>query len=167
MNIDILSIKTWGEGIWDRLRWLRENDPVYWDEKNALYVISKHEDVAYISKNPQIFCSGQGTRPNMPTRLSIVDMDEPRHGQLRRLINKGFTPRMVSKLETYFRAMTIDAVERIALTGACDFVTEISMPLPLELIAELIGIHKSERINFHRWSDEMIASDGNYDNPEV
>src|SRR5690349_13539749 len=103
----------------------------------------------------------------MPTRLSIVDMDNPRHGQLRRLVNKGFTPRMVSKLETYFRALTNDAVDEIVEKGECEFVTSISVPLPLELIAELIGIHKSERANFHRWSDDMIASDGNYDNPEV
>jgi cytochrome P450 family 142 subfamily A polypeptide 1 len=167
MDIDILSIKTWGEGIWDRLRWLRENDPVYWDAKNGLHVISKHEDVAYISKNPQIFCSGQGTRPNMPTRLSIVDMDEPRHGQLRRLINKGFTPRMVSKLEHYFRELTVCAIDDVAEKGECEFVTTVSVPLPLELIAELIGIDKNERVNFHRWSDEMISSDGNYDDPEV
>jgi cytochrome P450 family 142 subfamily A polypeptide 1 len=167
MDIDILALETWGQGIWDRLRWLRENEPVYWDAKNQIHVISKYEDVAYCSKNPQIFCSGQGTRPNMPTRLSIVDMDEPRHTQLRRLINKGFTPRMVSKLEVYFRALTADAVDEIAEKGECEFVTSVSVPLPLELIAELIGIDKSERGNFHRWSDEMIASDGNYDNPEV
>src|SRR5262245_36722718 len=122
MHIDILDVNTWDGGMFERLRWLRNNDPIHWDEKNQLHVITKYQDLVYISKNPQIFCSGEGTRPNMPTRLSIVDMDEPRHGQLRKLINKGFTPRMVSKLETYFRAMTVEAVDRIAHLGACDFV---------------------------------------------
>jgi cytochrome P450 family 142 subfamily A polypeptide 1 len=94
-------------------------------------------------------------------------MDEPRHGQLRRLINKGFTPRMVAKLEGYFRKLTTEAVDNIAERGECDFVSAISVPLPLELIAELIGVDDSERDRFHRWSDDMIASDGNYDNLEV
>jgi len=167
MQIDILDGNTWTEGVWERLAWLRENDPVHWDEKNRLHVVSKYEDVAYCSKNPKLFCSGEGTRPNMPTRLSIVDMDEPRHGQLRRLVNKGFTPRMVAKLEQYFRKMTVEAMDRIAPLGECDFVESVSVPLPLELIAELIGIDKSDRKVFHRWSDEMIASDGNYDNLEI
>jgi cytochrome P450 family 142 subfamily A polypeptide 1 len=165
MNIDILDVNTWADGVWERLRWLRENDPVHWDKKNQIHVISKYEDVAYISKNAQIFCSGEGTRPNMPTRLSIVDMDEPRHGQLRRLINKGFTPRMVSKLETYFRDLTQRAVDGVAERGECDFVLDISVPLPLHLIAELIGIDSSRRADFHRWSDTMISSDGRYDDP--
>jgi cytochrome P450 family 142 subfamily A polypeptide 1 len=165
MNIDIMDVNTWLDGVWERLRWLRENDPVYWDAKNQLHVISKYDDVASISKNPQTFCSGQGTRPNMPTRLSIVDMDEPRHGQLRRLINKGFTPRMVTKLETYFRDLTRRAVDAIAAKGECDFVLDIAVPLPLHLIAELIGIDPERRSDFHRWSDTMIASDGRYHDP--
>ena len=74
----------WARGAWEELRWLRNNDPVHWDEKNQLFVISKYDDLVYISKNAQIFCSGEGTRPNMPTKLSIVDMDEPRHGQLQK-----------------------------------------------------------------------------------
>jgi len=167
MQIDILDADMWARGPWEEFRWLRKNDPVHWDEKNQLFVISKYDDLVYISKNAQLFCSGEGTRPNMPTKLSIVDMDEPRHGQLRKLINKGFTPRMVSKLEVYFREMTRKAVDRVAKTGRCDFVLAISVPLPLELIAELIGIDKKDRDRFHVWSDDMIASDGFYHDPVV
>jgi len=168
MNVDILDNDFWvSEQMWDTLRWLRENDPIHWDAKNEIWVATKYDDVATISKNPAIFCSGEGTRPNMPTKLSIIDMDEPRHGQLRKLINKGFTPRMVDKLEPYFRQLTTDAIDRVVDRGECDFVLAVSVPLPLELIAELIGIDKADRDTFHRWSDEMIAADGNYDNDEV
>lgn len=167
MQIDSLDANMWARGPWEEFRWLRKNDPIHWDEKNQLFVISKYDDLVYISKNAQIFCSGEGTRPNMPTKLSIVDMDEPRHGQLRKLINKGFSPRMVSKLEVYFRDMTRKAVDRIAKTGRCDFVLAVSVPLPLELIAELIGIDKKDRDRFHVWSDDMIASDGFYHDPKV
>ena len=109
MDIDILDVNTWDGGMFERFRWLRNNDPVHWDEKNQLHVISKYQDLVYISKNHQIFCSGEGTRPNMPTRLSIVDMDEPRHGQLRRLINKGFSPRMALQgMAPYVRTVSSD-----------------------------------------------------------
>jgi cytochrome P450 family 142 subfamily A polypeptide 1 len=167
MQFDVLNGSFWADGLWERLRWLRENAPVYWDEKNQLWVLSKYEDVSYASRHPKIFCSGQGTRPNMPTKLSIVDMDEPRHGQLRRLISKGFMPRMVEKWEATFRELTAEAIDAVAAKGECDFVESISVPMPLELIAEMIGIRQGDRRRFHHWSDTMIASDGKYDDLDV
>ena len=112
-NIDILDAHTWGPGAYERFRWLRENDPVHWDAKNAIWAVSKHADVVYASKNHQLFCSGEGTRPNMPTKLSIVDMDEPRHGELRNLINRGFKPRRVADIEARFREFTVETMEKI------------------------------------------------------
>jgi len=165
-NIDILDAHTWGPGAHERFRWLRENDPVHWDAKNAIWAVSKHADVVYASKNNEIFCSGEGTRPNMPTKLSIVDMDEPRHGQLRNLINRGFKPRRVADIEARFRKFTVETIEKIALTGECDFVRDIAVPMPIEVIADLIGIPKTDRNKLHHWSDTMIASDGNYDDIE-
>jgi cytochrome P450 family 142 subfamily A polypeptide 1 len=103
----------------------------------------------------------------MPTKLSIVDMDEPRHGQLRNLINRGFKPRTVAGIETRFRQFTIEAIEKIQRQGHCDFVRDIAVPMPIEVIADLIGIPKTDRNKLHHWSDTMIASDGNYDNPET
>ena len=116
MDIDILDGKTWDNGIFERMRWLRENAPVYRDEKNKLWVLSKYEDVAYVSKNNKIFCSGEGVRPNLPMKISIIDMDEPRHAQLRGLVNRGFTPRMVGRLETVFRGITTTAIDGSGLT---------------------------------------------------
>jgi cytochrome P450 family 142 subfamily A polypeptide 1 len=166
-EIDILDAQNWGPGFHERFRWLRQNDPVHWDAKNAIWAISKHADVSYVSKHHEIFCSGEGTRPNMPTKLSIVDMDEPRHGQLRNLINRGFKPRTVAGIEARFRQFTIEAIEKIARQGHCDFVRDIAVPMPIEVIADLIGIPKTDRNKLHHWSDTMIASDGNYDNPDM
>lgn len=166
-DLDILDAKNWGNDGHEKFRWLRENDPVYWDAKNAIWAVSKHADVVYASKHHEIFCSGEGTRPNMPTKLSIVDMDEPRHGQLRNLINRGFKPRTVAGIEARFRQFTIEAIEKIQRQGHCDFVRDIAVPMPIEVIADLIGIPKTDRNKLHHWSDTMIASDGNYDNPEM
>jgi cytochrome P450 family 142 subfamily A polypeptide 1 len=167
MHVDILDLNTWDEGMWERMRWLRENAPVYWDEKNELWVLSRYAEVLHVSKNHQLFCSGEGVRPNMPTKLSIVDMDEPRHGQLRKLVNRGFSPRMVAKLEEYFRRLTSHYVGLVAPRGRCDFVADVSVPLPLHLIAEMIGIDPKDRQKFHHWSDVMIFSDGRYDDHAV
>jgi len=162
-DIDILDVRTWGPGAYERFRWLRRNDPVHWDAKNAIWAVSRHADVVHASKNHEIFCCGEGTRPNMPTKLSILDMDEPRHGQLRNLINRGFKPRRVAEITDRFRAFTIATLDALAPEGRCDFVRDIAVPMPIEVIAELIGIPKTDRGKLHHWSDTMIASDGKYD----
>jgi cytochrome P450 family 142 subfamily A polypeptide 1 len=149
------------------MRWLRENDPVHWSEKTGLWIVSKYEDVSYVSKHPELFCSGHGVRPGNPVKLALIEDDEPRHGQLRKLINKGFTPRMVSKLEKAFLEITTEAIDAVADAGECDFVADIAVPLPLLLIAEMIGIRREDRATFHRWSDELIAADGNLERPDI
>ena len=149
-----------------RFDWLRKNDPVYWSEKDQLWVITRHEDVEYVSKHQDIFTSGQGVRP-MDVKIGLIDEEEPRHGQLRGLINKGFTPRMVKKLEVTFRELTKRAIDAIAQDGQCDFVQSIAVPLPLWLIASMLGIPEEDWDRFHEWSDNMIAAEGNMGDPVI
>jgi cholest-4-en-3-one 26-monooxygenase len=167
VNVDFLAADTWDAAILDRMRWLREHDPVHWSEKNNLWVIAKFADVSYVSKHHKIFCSGQGVRPGNPIKLGLIDEDEPRHTNLRGLINKGFTPRMVRALEGPFAQIVTETIDRVAGHGRCDFVTDIAVPIPLLLIAEMLGIRKEDRQQFHRWSDALIAADGNLDNPDI
>jgi cytochrome P450 family 142 subfamily A polypeptide 1 len=170
MDIDVeyLASENWDEReMHARFAWLRENDPVRWSEKDGLWLVTRFRDVAYCSKHQELFTSAQGVRPGNPAKLGLIDEDEPRHGQLRGLINKGFTPRMVKKLETVFRKITTDAIDEVAGRGECDFVDDIAVPLPLRLIAAMMGIRDEDYDRFHRWSDAMIAADGNMDDPEV
>ncbi len=149
-----------------RFDWLRENDPVYWSEKDQHWVITKHADVEYVSKHQQIFTSAMGVRP-MAVKIGLIDEDEPRHGQLRALINKGFTPRMVKILEKTFLRLTTKAIDAVAGRGECDFVQSISVPLPLWLIASMLGINEDDWDRFHEWSDSMIAAEGNLSDPLI
>jgi cytochrome P450 family 142 subfamily A polypeptide 1 len=167
LNIEFLASSNWDNAMLDRLTWLRENDPIYWSDKDQVFVVTRFEDCAYVSKNQQIFTSAKGVRPGNPAKLGLIDEDEPRHGVLRGFINKGFSPRMVNQLEKTFRDITTEAIDAVAQKGECDFVESISVPLPLLLIAEMMGIHKKDRRDFHRWSDTMIAADGNMDDPEI
>lgn len=166
-NVDYVDSLTWNEQMPERLRWLRRNAPVYWAEKSDLFVVSKYDDVVAVSKDQGLFTSARGVRPNNPTRLGLIDEAEPRHSRLRRLINKGFTPRMVKIWEDKFRRITTETLDAVAEAGACDFVEDIAVPLPLLLIAEMIGIRREDRQRFHQWSDAMIAGDGNLDKPEI
>ena len=120
IDVEYLAAPSWDEKMPERLRWLRENDPVHWSEKDQLFVITTFEDVAYVSKNQQLFTSGEGVRPAMDTKVGLIDEGEPRHGQLRKLINRGFTPRMVKKLEVVFREITTEAIDAVASEGECD-----------------------------------------------
>ncbi len=158
---------TWKPETWEALRFLRTHAPVHWSEPDGLFVVSRFEDVSHVSKNHRIFCSGGGVLPGNPAKLGLIDEDEPRHTRLRRLINRGFTPRMVQKLEGTFREIVDETLDAVADRRECDFVDDIAVPIPLLLIAEMIGIRREDRKRFHQWSDDMILAQGNLHDPEV
>jgi len=170
MKIDVnyLDSNTWVEQeMRERFRWLRENDPVYWSELSGLWVITKYADVVYCSRHQELFTSAEGVLAGNPVKLGLIDEGEPRHTQLRGLINKGFTPRTVAKLEDTFREITTEAIDAVASKGECDFVAAIAVPLPLRLIASMMGVRPEDYDTFHRWSDHMIGAEGRFDDPEA
>ena len=91
---------------WEVYRWLRDSAPVYRDERNGLWVISRHEDVSHISRNPERYASRFGVRPKTNVPLSILTLDDPEHTRQRRLINRGFTPAQVRRLAPHIREIT-------------------------------------------------------------
>ena len=146
-------------------RWLRENAPVYWDARARLWVVSRYDDVVHVSKQAEIFSATQGVLPENDAIVSIVCMDDPRHLRLRKLVNRGFTPRMVGMLEPKIRALTTEILDGIADRGACDLVRDVAVPLPLYIIAEMLGIPREDFPRFHDWSDRLINVAGNYEDP--
>ena len=148
-------------------RWLRNHAPVYWDATSKLWGLSRYTDVEYVSKTPSLFSAAQGVLPDSDALVSIVCMDAPRHLRLRNLVNKGFTPRMVGKLEPKVRALAAEILDRVAVRGSCDLVRDVAVPLPLYIIAEMLGIPRADFDRFHEWSDRLISVAGNYDDPEI
>jgi cytochrome P450 len=153
----------------DALRILRNEDPVHFnpgnDRMNDFWAITKYEDVLYISRNPELFISsrgiaGPGIRPEMLAEVmasdpaaaaqanggnaSIITMDPPRHVKMRRLVNKGFTPRAVAAMEPEIRAITTEILDAIAKKGECDFVLEVASQLPLAVICGMMGIERKD-----------------------
>ncbi len=167
-DTNFIDIGIWqGDDIYERLTALRDEAPIYWSEQTGLWMITGYQEAEFVSKNQDIFTSAQGVRPKEDTVIGLIDEAEPRHGQLRNLVNRGFSPRMVGKLEKVFREIATEALDEISSKGECDFVDDYAAPLPIRLIAKMLGIRDEDRDRFHQWSDDLIASDGNHDNPEV
>ena len=142
---------------------LRGDEPISYDELNELWIISRHEDVSHISVHPEEFCSGLGVRPTQSFDLSLIALDGERHIRQRRLINQGFSPRMIRAMEPRVRAVVNETLDRVARRGKCDFVADISVPIPLVVIAELMGLPVEDRDRFWHWSDAMMGGEGRTD----
>jgi len=148
---------------WATYAWLRANAPVYWDGANELWVISRHADVALISRSTELYCSKFGVRPKVAAPMSIISMDDPEHTRQRRLINKGFTPAQVKRMAPHIRELTNEIIDEIADRGEIDFVEDFAIHVPLIVIAELMGLDPEGRDNLYRWSDAMMGGDGHTD----
>ncbi len=143
--------------------WMRTNRPIFWDEANEMWVVSRHADVSYVSMHADLFCSGQGVRPKEEAMLSLIGLDGERHVSQRRLLNKGFTPRMIRSMEPRVRQVVTEVLDEIAQRPSCDFVTDVAIPVPLVVIAELMGLPVEDRVQLGHWSDRMMGGEGRSD----
>jgi cytochrome P450 len=160
------------------LRVLRREAPVHWNPapaeqktftqvKRGYWVLSRHEDVVNVSRNPKLFSSHEGGpylwdmegEALAGQRMTLVVMDPPQHVKYRRLVQRGFTPRMVEKLEPTIRKHARAVVDAVAAKGECDFVENLACELPLTLICELMGIPQTMRRQIFEWSNQLIGGD--------
>ncbi|TQM33326.1 cytochrome P450 [Nocardia bhagyanarayanae] len=162
---------------------LRRTAPVWWNAQSddasggfrdgGYWVVSKLADVKEISRHPELYSSqrkgaiirlpGDITPEQMDlTGALLVNMDPPKHSKIRRIVSKGFTPRAVESL----RAALTERAERIVhaakRAGGGDFVQQVACELPLQAIAELLGVPQEDRRKVFDWSNQML----NYDDPE-
>jgi cholest-4-en-3-one 26-monooxygenase len=143
-------------------------------EQRGFWVVTRYEDVVAVSRDHALFSSERGSCANadMPAeelalfQQQLIHMDPPRHTKLRKLVNRGFTPRMIARLEPRVRDHARAIVDKVARKGECDFVTEISAELPLLVIAELLGVPIADRWKLFHWSNRLIgAEDPEYGSP--
>jgi len=158
---------------------LRREAPVCWHEKpgadvkcaskldTGYWVLSKYQDVIDVSRSPQLYSSYTGSAflfdagpDDLPgLQAMLVNMDPPGHVKYRRLVQRGFTPRMVTELEPRIRAHAKRIVDNVSRKGSCEFVTELACELPLVLICELMGIPEEDRKQMFEWSNALIGGD--------
>ena len=165
--IDILDPALYDDP-WDTYRWLRDEAPLYRDEANDLWVVSRHADVFEVSRRSDLWSAAQGVRPRVAADMSLIALDDPEHTRQRRLINRGFTPRRVRELTPHIRDLTNRIIDEVQARGEIDFVEEFAAHVPLIIISEMMGLDPATRDKMYRWSDAMMAGDGHVgDAPEL
>lgn len=167
MEFDVLDPQLYSGDPFPLYAQLRREAPVYWDAKNECWVLSRYDDVVAVSKNTKVFSSAQGVMVDGDMQISMITMDDPRHAQLRRIVSSGFTPRMVQVLKDRIEEITTTCIDTMARTNGCDFVPAFSVPLPLLVIAEMIGIRPEDYTRFEEWSDTMILAAGQQANEDI
>ena len=136
--------------------WLRREHPVYHNEELDFWALSRDVDIEWAARRPEIFSSAQGVGPDRQIGVSMITKDPPEHTRLRKLVSKAFTPRMVSQLEPRIRALTDELLDAVMDKGAFDLVQDLAYPLPVIVIAEMLGVDPERRDDFKRWSDDVI-----------
>jgi cytochrome P450 len=157
-DVDLANLDNFVAGkahaMWHRLR---AEDPVHWNPGNERFIgfwsVTKYADVIAVSRDTTTFISGRGISmaadPQNPDTaggagIMLIMMDPPRHVRLRRLVNKGFTPRATALLEPAVREITSGIIDDIAARGECDFVTDVAALLPLAVICQMMGIPRED-----------------------
>jgi cytochrome P450 family 142 subfamily A polypeptide 1 len=164
-DIDLLAGAWWAREPHDLYEWMRHNAPVYWDEANEVWGIASYADVMAIERNATMFSSRRSPRPHGQPLPMMISMDNPAHQRRRSLVQRGFTPKGVADKEAKIRQICTTIIDRVSERGECDFIWDIAAPLPLLLIADMLGFPPESYDDLLRWSDDLIR--GTTMNPDT
>jgi cytochrome P450 len=151
---------------------LREHDPVHWYEPGGFWCLTRQAEIREVSRQPKVFSSTRGLQMwQIPVQrdggevapaggASILEMDPPDHIRHRRLVTSAFTPRYLQRLEDRIREITTETLDTCDPDAEVDFVEQIAVPLPMLVIAEMIGVPGGDHATFRRWSDSIIEAGG-------
>jgi cholest-4-en-3-one 26-monooxygenase len=173
-DVDLFDPDVYTRGVpHDMYRVLRREAPVYRHPEPdgpGFWALTKYDDVVAVSMDQGLFSSYRGGTniPTLPedalqfTRMLMLNMDPPQHTKFRRLVSKGFTPKIINDLERHIRDMTHGIIDDVIERGECDFVTDIAAELPLQVILEMLGVPNEDRHKVFEWSNLLIG----FDDPE-
>jgi cytochrome P450 len=119
-------------------------------EETTYYSVTRHADIVHASRHPELFCSGKGTNiADLPPDFieffgSMINLDDPRHARMRRIVSRGFTPRQLGLMKADVEGVAAEIVDELAERGEADFVTEVAARLPLRIILDMMGIPRSQ-----------------------
>ena len=157
-HVDLLSGAFYVDGAREAYRWLRDNEPVFFDEHSGLWGIATYDSVLAAERDPLTFSNAGGSRPETGPLPWMIDMDGSAHSQRRKLVSKGFTPARVRAMAPRLRAICDDLVDRVCELGQCDVVEDLAAPLPMIVIGDMLGVPPEDRADLLRWTHGMLAS---------
>jgi cholest-4-en-3-one 26-monooxygenase len=174
-DINLLDRDRFTEGIpHEWFTYLRRNAPIWHapepEPGRGYWVFTKYDDVVAIGRDAKTFSSDQrrggvvgiedlAMQADWEGGQLMLTMDPPDHTRHRRLVNRGFTPRMIGMLEPHIRDVTVAIIEQAIAKGEGDFVVDVAAELPLQVIAELMGVPLEDRHKVFDWSNRMVGSD--------
>ena len=170
-DVDLYSPDNFVKGVpYHFYELLRREAPVYRHPEPdgpGFWALTKYDDIVTVSMDSAKFSSWQGGTNihDLPAegltfiRMIMLNMDPPQHTKYRRLVSKGFTPKIVQAMEPHVRNIANDIIDRVSDLGGCDFVTDIAAELPLQVILELMGVPVEDRHLVFDWSNRMIGFD--------
>jgi len=174
----------WRDDPYPVYRQLRDHAPVHFAPEAGMFCVSRHEDVSNVLVHPEAFSSVAmndvltdlgpigprlafellrfllRTRVNpfeIQRRGSLISIDAPRHDALRAIVNRGFVPRRIAAWEPRARRIVAEAMQALRPGTRFDLVEGLAVPLPVTIIAEMLGVEPERRGDFKRWSDAIIA----------
>jgi hypothetical protein len=148
-------------------RRLRETEPVAWieeDDASGFWAVTKHADVIDVSRDYKTFSAARGIRieemaeDELIARRTLMEADPPEHTRLRRLVQPGFTPKVVATYETAFRLLVGHVLDEVLVEEEFDFVTEIARELPIRMLCRLVGVPEEDAGDMVVWGDQMISN---------
>ena len=150
---------------------LRSMDPVHWHEAINGWVLTRYADVAAMLKSPHVSSDRAATAPARgPEEFqelytfranSMLNSDPPKHTRLRTLVSKAFTPAAVERLAPIIQKVTDEAVDAALARGGMEIMHDLAYPLPVTVIAHMLGVPPEDRDRFKKWSDDITATAGN------
>src|SRR5579859_7034514 len=130
-----------------RPRFFEEPETPFSEQGPGYYALVRYADVVEASKYPAVFSSAQGATsiPDLPVEFneyfgSMINMDDPRHARLRRIVSRAFSPRLIAKFQDDVQRAAAEMVDDLLATGPCDFVANLAAKLPLKIICDMMGI---------------------------
>jgi cholest-4-en-3-one 26-monooxygenase len=173
-DINLLDRDRFAQGVpHEWFTYLRNNAPVYHhDEPDGpgFWVVTKYDDVVAVGRDGATFSSSQsrgGVVLLEETDMGdfegggnlMLTMDAPEHTRYRKLVNRGFTPRQMRMLEPHIRELTAQILDNVIEQGGCDYVVDVAAEVPLQVIAEMLGVPHEDRHKLFEWSNRMIGSE--------
>jgi len=171
-DIDLME-DTWSTDVpHEAFALLRREAPVFWhalegEKAPGFWAVTKHADVRTVSRDTQTYSSEEmGTFIADPTpeglavmRMTLLNMDPPKHNRYRRLVNRGFTPKMIRQLHAQIDERAKLIVDAVCAKGEIDFVEEIAMEMPAQVICDMLGVPEEDRKQVVEWSNTMVGFD--------
>lgn len=136
--------------------WMRANQPVFRD-RNGLAAATTYQAVLDAERNPELFSSTGGIRPDQPGMPYMIDMDDPAHILRRKLVNSGFTRKRVMDKVPSIERLCDALIDAVCERGEADFVRDIAAPLPMAVIGDMLGVLPEERDKLLEWSDDLVC----------